>query len=419
MKFLLIVIMSLSPIIHSYACGNGPGDGYLPKNNLYIPDGHGLIQGIEKAEFDTVLDQVSTIYSSEISRFGGTLKIIRKWTDGTVNALARREGSNFVIEMFGGLARHSAITKDAFTLVACHEIGHHIGGAPVYNDASMGWASTEGQSDYFATAKCLRKVFQKEDNQQIVEQMKIDPTVQRECNQKHSDPNEQAICKRISMAGLSGASMFAVIQNQPMPKFDTPDPAVVGQTYESHPQYQCRLDTYFNGAVCDVSEDIDFSSTDPQIGACNQAANKNYGFRPLCWYKPNGGGNPNPTPDPSPAPAGMAQTPNVNGQTSITVNNPNTTIPIQIDVSNILGATGFAFEISKPNQVFSNPNGSVPDQSNGLILEQYQSKKGTYTLLPAKHLPGWGVYQIRVIALDTQTNAVSKNSNSFILNLKR
>ena len=31
--------------------------------------------------------------------------------------------------MFGGLAGHETITTDAFALVACHELGHHIGGA--------------------------------------------------------------------------------------------------------------------------------------------------------------------------------------------------------------------------------------------------------------------------------------------------
>jgi hypothetical protein len=262
--------------------------------------------------------------------------------------------------------------------------------------------------------KCLRKVFLTENNEQIVAGMNIDPKAKRDCEAKHRSPNEQAICKRISMAGFSGASMFAVSQNLPLPKFDKPDPSVVSQTYESHPQYQCRLDTYFNGAVCDVSENEDFSATDPKVAACNKSATVDYGFRPQCWFKPTGGGV-----DPDPTLGGAATTPNVNGQTSVSTNNINNAIPIKLDVSNFNGAKAMAFEVSKPNQQFSNPNGTAPDQANGHLLQIFQSTRGTYNLIPAQHLPGWGTYQIRVIALDASQNAISKNSNSFILNLKR
>jgi len=47
-----------------------------------------------------------------------------------VNAYASvdKQGQQF-IHMFGGLARHPLMTEDAFLLVACHEFGHHYGGA--------------------------------------------------------------------------------------------------------------------------------------------------------------------------------------------------------------------------------------------------------------------------------------------------
>lgn len=400
----------------SFACIGGKG--FLPQNNLYIPDDQRAIQGISQTDFDEVLDKIADVYTSEVARFGGTLRINRKWTDGTVNAMAYREGKTYHIDMFGGLARHSSITKDAFALVACHEIGHHIGGAPKYSQSGNTWASTEGQSDYFATMKCLRKVFLRDDNQQIVSAMTVDPVAAQKCAEKHTEPNELAICKRISMAGFSGASMFAVIQNQNLPKFDSPDPSVVSQTYESHPQFQCRLDTYFNGAVCDVSEDIDLGNSDPKVGACNQSATVNYGFRPLCWYKPSGS-NPNPDPNPNPTPAGIAKTPTANGMVSVNSNNPNTMIPLVLDVSNFTGAANLAVEVSKPNKQFANPNGTSPDQPNGLFVQVYKRTQGTYNLLPAQQLPSWGTYQIRVISLDPNQKPVSRNSNSFILNLRK
>jgi hypothetical protein len=412
MKLLFVIAVCLATTAQSFACIGGKG--YLPQNKLFI--GVNEIQGINQTDFNDVLDKISSTYSSEIARYGGNLKILRKWSDGTVNALARREGRDFVIEMFGGLARHSSITKDAFTLVACHEIGHHIGGAPHYSGAGNTWASSEGQSDYFATIKCLKKVFSKENNEQIVSGMTIPKSVEKECKAKFSSANDQAICKRISMAGFSSASMSAVSQNAPLPKFDTPDPGRVPSNYESHPQYQCRLDTYFNGAVCDISEDIEIGQTDPNVGVCNRADSYDYGLRPLCWFKPQSG---NGNPDPTPTPGGVAPTPSVNGQTTVASNNPNTVIPLQIDLRSIQGAAGFGIEVSKPNQQFLNPNGSEPDRQNGLFLEIIRQPSGVYSLNPSRQLPSWGVYQIRIIVLDSSGNAISKNSNPFVLSLRQ
>lgn len=386
------------------------GRNYAPENNLYIPDTGFQIQGITQTEFNEALDKVYDTYKAEIASKGGNLTIRRKWDDGTVNALAYREGSNFIIEMFGGLARHSAVTRDAFILVACHEIGHHIGGAPRYSAQGNTWASTEGQSDYFATAKCMRKVFDRDNNAQIVAGMNIDPKVKKDCEERHADVNDQDMCKRISMAGLASASIF--VNNGAYPKFETPDPAVVSQTYESHPKAQCRLDTYFNGSVCDVPAETDFGS-DPKTGACNFSAEKPFGHRPLCWFKPSGGGtvDPNPT--------GVAKTPTVNGQVTLTTRNPNQQLQFALDVREFSGVVGLAVEVSKPNKQFSNPNGTSTDQVNGMFAQVFQRTNGIYYLTPSKQLAGWGTYQIRVIALDKDTKPVSKNSNSFILTLQK
>ena len=60
------------------------------------------------------------------------LKIEKKWSSATVTAGTYRDIRNkqWIINLYGGLARHPLITEDAYALVICHEIGHHIGGAP-------------------------------------------------------------------------------------------------------------------------------------------------------------------------------------------------------------------------------------------------------------------------------------------------
>jgi hypothetical protein len=68
--------------------------------------------------------------------------------------------------------------------------------------------------------------------------------------------------------------------------YKTPDNNVVMRTYDGHPRAQCRLDTYFQGALCDKASNLDFSNTDPAVGACIKRDGYTQGLRSLCWYKP-------------------------------------------------------------------------------------------------------------------------------------
>ena len=132
-------------------------EGFLPPNNLQIPVGSLEDKGISLNEYDAVMDRIQALYGPIIAARGGRLVIKRLWDDPTVNASAVRDGDDYIINMYGGLARHATITQDGMALVACHELGHHLGGVPKY--AGMDWASNEGQADYFANLKCLHRVF--------------------------------------------------------------------------------------------------------------------------------------------------------------------------------------------------------------------------------------------------------------------
>lgn len=416
LKSLLVIYFSFFTF-NAFACVGGKG--YLPPNTVYIPEDDKNLTGIDQTDFNEVIDKVYEVYAPIIRQKGGTLKINRLWSNGKVNASAYRQGSTYIVDMFGGLARHNSMTKDGFALVTCHEVGHHIGGAPLYTDSRTSWAATEGQSDYFAVTKCLRKLMASEDNENIVRQMQIDPAADQKCDEQHSVGNDAAICKRISMAGYASSSMFAAIQNGRMPAFDNPDTSKVARTYESHPHYQCRLDTYFQGASCPVDESIDVSQRDPNVGTCNRAANFTEGLRPLCWFKPSGAVTPNPSPNPNPPVGDISKTPLINGQENYQTNNVRNSIPIKLDVGGFSGVEYLAIEISKPNKRFANPNGTSPDRSNGIGVEVHKGSFGTYNLIPIKHLPGYGSYQIRVIGLDSKRQPVSKYSNSLTLTLTR
>lgn len=281
--------------VQVFACSEDGKDGFLPPNRWKIPVNTNRFyqNNMTKEQFDNLIDEVERVYSPIVSSMGGNLVVVRKWDDGTVNAYANRSGNNYNVHMFGGLARHKAITVDAMSLVVCHELGHHIGGAPKYSSGPWGgnqWASNEGQADYFATLKCLRKVWGGQNTRAIVSRFKNVPKALTDaCAKTFKDADENAVCIRSGMAGLSTAYLFQQLRQQTtIPKFDTPDPAVVSTTYHKHPEPQCRLDTYFQGAICEVDDREDVDQADEVAGTCYRANGykTGEGVRPFCWFKP-------------------------------------------------------------------------------------------------------------------------------------
>jgi hypothetical protein len=257
--------------------------GYVPENDLSIPVSAFQVGGITKAQFDEVLDLTENYYRPVIAALGGELVVSRQWENSMVNASASRNGNKYMINMYGGLARHKDITRDGYLMVACHEIGHHLAGAP----KTGGWASNEGAADYFATLRCLRYMFTDEENTKFVMENTIDPVLRARCEETYDTQSEENFCIRSSIAGMSGAMFFKTARGLTVdPRYDTPDPKVVTRTYNGHPDPQCRLDTYFQGALCRHDMNVPLSDTDYAIGTCSTAAGHTVGVRPLCWFKP-------------------------------------------------------------------------------------------------------------------------------------
>lgn len=277
------------------ACTVDGKEGIVEENDLYITSFAEETNDMTEEDFNKILDRIEAIYSPIIKARSKTLIIERKWEDGTVNAYARQSGGKWYISMFGGLARHQTITKDAFTLVACHEIGHHLGGAP---RIGRRWASNEGQSDYFASLKCMRKFMENDKNEKIALKLKAPAYVKESCSLKHQHSNDISMCIRNSMAGLSLGNLFSALSRSSKKiKFATPDKREVKKTNDRHPPSQCRLDTYFQGALCEIDHYVDVSAKDFKVGTCSREGDLNEenffqlqssiaGYRPLCWFQP-------------------------------------------------------------------------------------------------------------------------------------
>jgi len=288
MKKHILTALLLLNTPHILACTPDGSGGILPLNDLLIPPGD-KDANMTEDEFNEAIDKVTRIYEPIIAGMGGKLVMVKQWSSSVVNAFASRTGENgsqWQVDMHGGFARYPSITPDGLTLTVCHEIGHHLGGAPRKRSATPGvfrWASTEGQSDYFATLKCLRKVFASEDNATFLSGKVIPEHLQKSCDAAHGSQAERDICVRSGLAGHSFSLLSARMQFNP--EFHTPAANVVASTQDQHPAAQCRLDTFFQGALCEVSDGVDVSPDDEVVGTCHGLNGQSVGLRPACWFK--------------------------------------------------------------------------------------------------------------------------------------
>lgn len=273
-----------------YACTKDGKKGIAEENNLWISADQ-KSNGVTEQMFNDALDRIDQIYTPILDARKKKLKIDRNWEDGTVNAYARQTGKTWTIAMFGGLARHPEATIDGFAMVACHEMGHHIGGAPKKKTfwSSSSWASNEGQSDYWGAAKCFRKYMEFDNNVELMKDIEVPTTVETKCNANFTNAEDVAMCYRGSMAGQSLSRVLGALSNTPADKitFDTPDPKEVSRTNHNHPAAQCRLDTYFAGAICAIDHNEEVDDKDETVNVCTRVAGDVDGVRPRCWFMPN------------------------------------------------------------------------------------------------------------------------------------
>lgn len=246
--------------------------------------------GMTKEKFISLIDKVVDVVQPIFSKYNAKLTVNKRWDDNATDANSSQwANGNWRVSMYGGLARHKLITDDGLMMVLCHEVGHHIGGAPKKFDVKNNipaWSSAEGQADYFASLKCFRMVIENDDNISIVKSMKIDPVVVQNCNQIYKTEAEIAMCQRSAMASYSVSNYIASRTAFPVINFGTPSSKKVGRTEEGHPEEpQCRLDSYFQGALCDKPILEEVSNDNTSIGTCTKNQGFSIGLRPGCWYK--------------------------------------------------------------------------------------------------------------------------------------
>lgn len=228
---------------------------------------------VTEQSFYTVASRVYSLYASEAQKFNRKLIIkTLDWKTPYFSAWAAKESEGdevYSINFWGGLARLPHMTDAAFALTACHEVGHILGGKPYINISSLAHMTSEGQSDFFASALCLKKYDQ---IFKLPIETEVDPYLTSRCYEKFNESAELETCLKVGVAGISLARALAFLSNYSELDVAAPSKEEVSETlFNSYPSVQCRLDTFISGALSRFDESNPLESPDAHL-------------RPKCWF---------------------------------------------------------------------------------------------------------------------------------------
>lgn len=277
----------------------------MPLNHLDLQDNPRVLYNISPVMFRQLIDQVVTTFSPVVRAHGGDLRVNYLWDNRTVNASAQRTGNQWILNMYGGLARRKEITPDGFSMVVCHELGHHLGGYPFKRTVYEGnaWAADEGQADYFATQTCARAIWGRDYQANAAHRYTVDPVAKAACDHSYQYQVQRDLCYRTADAGQSLANLLNMLEDATRPVvYGKASNAVrVPETFPDHPAAQCRLETFLNGAICTRPFDVRIipgldvhmangSPLDEEKRAANFSCGERGavydGSRPRCWFQP-------------------------------------------------------------------------------------------------------------------------------------
>lgn len=259
----------------------------IPDNDWSIPPLRVKdFEAVTEHQFNVVTQTLFKLYAPKIKEKGNVdLVMNADWKDPGVNAFATREETTWTVHVAGGIARAKGMTKDSLALIVCHELGHHLGGAPrtfLYE----GWPSAEGQADYWASSKCLKNYYNELKNEDVTLDSNVPEKIVNQCTISYKNYVDKIICVRTMMASLDFAHFLNLLPDakNPVSLDGTDTRQVKGTNTNDYPRPQCRFDTLYQGALCDIAYDVATSETDAKIGHCNDTTKP--GTRPRCWYKP-------------------------------------------------------------------------------------------------------------------------------------
>lgn len=207
-----------------------------------LPVGSINVSSITEGDYKDLLEKFSRKHFIDVyKKTGRPLVIPFEWENPYFAAFAKNQGPLMSISLWGGMARAPGVNKLILVTLLCHELGHFIGGEPKQHISGAEWASTEGQSDFYAASVCVPN-FVKSHPDVISE---ISSEVAQRCG-----PNND--CKVVLQAGWDTVRFLQrySFRNFVPVSLGNREKATPVLVRDSYPSDQCRLDTFVAAAAC-------------------------------------------------------------------------------------------------------------------------------------------------------------------------
>ncbi|WP_374029253.1 hypothetical protein [Bdellovibrio bacteriovorus] len=251
---LALISMAQSPrVLLKTRVGDGSAHA-TDAGYFHLPPGSQNVSAISEQDYLEIIGKfVTKNFLKAKEQTGLSLYVPFEWQSPWFGAYAKRTEDYSQISLLGGMARAPGATKAALVAILCHELGHHIGGAPLQTIPSVEWSSSEGQSDFYAATQCLPEMLQS------YPELASEPS--QEVLQKCG---ENLLCARTMQAGLEMIQLtqrYSYRDYTPV-QVTASEVAATELIRNRYPTDQCRLDTFVQGALC-------------QLGSACRA--------PVCW----------------------------------------------------------------------------------------------------------------------------------------
>ena len=206
---------------------------------------------VTEASFKNIFEKIFSLYNGPIKELEMPVVLAPEWDNPYISAYNILLNNQIKIGMFGGLARVPGMNDEAVALTICHELGHSLAGAPYFSLSLYKSQSSEGQSDFFATSKCLKKYYKTlPDNKKFLD-AEIPKFAKKRCDDKFLDLEKKAICYRTVFAidGFNHLLQHVHSHNGESSLSVVDDSEIEIEDVNQYPTNQCRLEILMSGAL--------------------------------------------------------------------------------------------------------------------------------------------------------------------------
>ncbi|QDK39837.1 hypothetical protein DOE51_16640 [Bdellovibrio sp. NC01] len=218
------------------------------KDYFYLPVGSANVSNVSEQDYrELITDFQSHYQSAVIQTTGMPLLIPNEWNSPYFTAFAIKRDTYMQVSLWGGMARAPGFTKLQLAAALCHEIGHVIAGEPRQTIPGSDWASTEGNSDFYAARVCLPDYLRR--HPELAKTLVINARIQHMCGANES-------CQQVAQIGFDLVNSFQRYSYREFTpvSLDVRAAAVTELVRNSYPTDQCRLDTFLAGASCQLGQ---------------------------------------------------------------------------------------------------------------------------------------------------------------------